>query len=641
MASNSRESMIPPKTLLVSWLARLYTHKLTTTTGGNLSLIDDDGDMYITPSGGDKAFVPPEDVAVLRCEKHQVQAQQSCRNQHHHGEEHGVVAQKCNNNNDENKGDWFMGINETDFEGSRKPSIEWPLHTAVYKVRPGCRAVLHAHSMSLVAFSLADQRKFASSTSQVRHQGSHNNGSHESDDEYDVRTPDTRCLLSAYQSCGRVIFAPYAMPGSMELANVCATTLQKYPHATCLILQNHGVLTIGCTLQEAYDRFVSLECLARSIVNAVPLGVLPRPLSDDILRAVNSSPSKTTPLSMPITSGNDNINGISCYGEKKTEAEDKDEHNKIFPRPIPQCASTGCCSCQSRIVTELEKQVRTDICKFVHRAYSQNLVTSSSGSFSVKLIKAKHFDDGKNGEMSSYDKLSADDELSFLITPTKVDRKNLEPSDICFVSKNKCCRHDEKCDVVASSKTSSPPSSHKRRRIRRHKRRRIDVSCNLRYHPIHHPHSPEHVCPSRAAPIHATIYAEHPEITCIMVVQPPFATSFCVTGEPFDASGIPEALIVLHDVKKVPFESILVDQGKEVSRILDPKKGVNTILITGYGLLTVGTGGMKSCLLKTFVQLECCENMCGVYLTAKSRGHPHLLTPAQVRDINNTFYQGH
>ena len=54
MSSNNHEGIAPPRELLVSWLARLYQHRLTTTTGGNLSLVDDDGTMYITPSGGDK-----------------------------------------------------------------------------------------------------------------------------------------------------------------------------------------------------------------------------------------------------------------------------------------------------------------------------------------------------------------------------------------------------------------------------------------------------------------------------------------------------------------------------------------------------------------------------------------------------------
>ncbi len=112
MTTDINEKFLPPREKLVSWLARLYKHRLTTTTGGNLSLIDDDGILYITPSGGDKALVPPSDVAICK-----------------------------------------PGSNI--FEGVKQPSMEWQLHTSAYTVRKDIRACLHAHSVALIAFSLA------------------------------------------------------------------------------------------------------------------------------------------------------------------------------------------------------------------------------------------------------------------------------------------------------------------------------------------------------------------------------------------------------------------------------------------------------------------------------------------------------
>ena len=112
MSSTVQERFMPPRERLVFWLQRLYKHRLTTTTGGNLSLIDDDGILYITPSGGDKALVPPSNVATCK-------------------------------------------PGSEIFEGIRAPSMEWKLHTLAYSVRPDCKALLHAHSMALIAFSLA------------------------------------------------------------------------------------------------------------------------------------------------------------------------------------------------------------------------------------------------------------------------------------------------------------------------------------------------------------------------------------------------------------------------------------------------------------------------------------------------------
>lgn len=112
MTTDINETYLPPKQRLVAWMSRLYKHGLTTTTGGNLSFIDDDGVMYITPSGGDKGEVSPKNVSFCR-------------------------------------------PGSSVFEGVKRPSMEWQLHEAAYSARPNCRAVLHAHSVALIAFSLA------------------------------------------------------------------------------------------------------------------------------------------------------------------------------------------------------------------------------------------------------------------------------------------------------------------------------------------------------------------------------------------------------------------------------------------------------------------------------------------------------
>ena len=143
MTTPFSESLKPPKERLVSWLARLYHHRLTTTTGGNLSFLDDDGVLYITPSGGDKAIVPPEKVSV--CKPTRTPA--------------AVITLDGDN-------EYEYEYKYESFEGPAAPSMEWRIHTGAYMARSGCkaagegrggecRAVLHAHSMALIAFSLA------------------------------------------------------------------------------------------------------------------------------------------------------------------------------------------------------------------------------------------------------------------------------------------------------------------------------------------------------------------------------------------------------------------------------------------------------------------------------------------------------
>jgi L-fuculose-phosphate aldolase len=103
--------LLHPADQLVRMMDRIYQNGMTTTSGGNLSVLDDDGDIWITPSGVDKGTLTRNDMCRVTPD--------------------GTVF------------------------GLHKPSVELPFHAAVYQRRPGLRAVLHAHPPALVAFSLA------------------------------------------------------------------------------------------------------------------------------------------------------------------------------------------------------------------------------------------------------------------------------------------------------------------------------------------------------------------------------------------------------------------------------------------------------------------------------------------------------
>jgi len=102
-------NMTPPEKIAY-FMTRLYDNKLTTTSGGNLSIMDDDGVMWISPSGVDKAHLTAEDIMWVTPD--------------------GVV------------------------HGKHRPSTEYPFHLAILRSRPDLRAVLHAHPAALVAYSL-------------------------------------------------------------------------------------------------------------------------------------------------------------------------------------------------------------------------------------------------------------------------------------------------------------------------------------------------------------------------------------------------------------------------------------------------------------------------------------------------------
>lgn len=516
MESEINETYLPPKERLVAWLARLYRHRLTTTTGGNLSFLDDDGVMYITPSGGDKAEILPSNVA-------------SCK----------------------------PGSNI--FEGMKAPSMEWQLHKCAYEVRPDCRAVLHAHSMALIAFSLGVQDSIKSHCVQsYSHcvQSCH------------PAVPDTRCLFSAWMTCGQVGFCPYFPPGSEKLAAACAKMLSQ---RECVVLQNHGVVTIGSSLQEAFDRFVTLENLAQSIINALPLGK-PHPLNERILEI-----------------------------KKQINTQ-----YQIYLRSVPRCTNVKSC-CLFHTITGCEKEARFELCRFVQRAYEHNIFTSSSGSISIRS--------------SSLTGAKQSGEVSFVITPTNVDRQNINPSNVCFISNLKCKKQNE-----TNHQTRQGTSS----QVEQKSDSNVTFSKRVHYHP-----NQRHVEPSHSSEIHERIYSMHPEVNSIVIAQPPYVTSFCITGKELNADGIPESHLILGNVKTLPFVC-LEDGGLALSRALDLSKGVATVIINGFGIVSVAATSLKA-----YVQVEVCESICGVMLTAMRRGTPALLTNEQVKEIDVIFKEGH
>lgn len=102
-----------PADQLVMFMQRIYDKGMTTTSGGNLSIIDDDGNIWITPAGVDKGTLTRQDIVCVKPD--------------------GTTV------------------------GPHRPSSEFPFHAAVYKMRPDLRAVLHAHPPALVAFSIVRQ----------------------------------------------------------------------------------------------------------------------------------------------------------------------------------------------------------------------------------------------------------------------------------------------------------------------------------------------------------------------------------------------------------------------------------------------------------------------------------------------------
>lgn len=106
-------SFLHPRDEILALMQRIYGYRMTTTSGGNLSLREDNGDVWITPARVDKGGLTRSDIVCVHPD--------------------GSV------------------------EGPRRPSSELPFHLEIYRRRPDIRGIVHAHPVALVAFSLAHQ----------------------------------------------------------------------------------------------------------------------------------------------------------------------------------------------------------------------------------------------------------------------------------------------------------------------------------------------------------------------------------------------------------------------------------------------------------------------------------------------------
>ena len=251
-------NFLHPRDEIIEIINRIYQNGMTTTSGGNLSILDEDGSIWITPKGVDKGSLIPKDIVRV--------------------------------------------LPNGSSDGIHEPSSEFPFHLAIYKARSDIKAIVHAHPPALVSFAIT--RKI----------------------------PDTRIVPKASEICGKVGYAKYALPGSDKLGEVIAEIF-KQNHDT-VIMENHGIVTVGNSLMHAFQKLETLDFCARLTLKANILGNV-RVLSNEDLE----------------------------LSRKEFTLEEFEPGNH----------------------SSLEKEIRKNIISLIHRSYSQNLVTSMEGTFSARV----------------------------------------------------------------------------------------------------------------------------------------------------------------------------------------------------------------------------------------------------------------
>lgn len=166
---------------------RLYIYRLTTTSGGNISLRLSEDLFCITPSQIDKANLTGDLVAVVN----------------------------------------MQGENLTPH---LRLSMESEMHRRALVARKDVSAVVHAHPV------------YASAFTAMR------------------RQVNTKLLAESWYLLGEPAFAPYERMGTHGLARVVSEALA---HTNVVLMENHGVLTVGKSLIDAFDLIEVLENSAK------------------------------------------------------------------------------------------------------------------------------------------------------------------------------------------------------------------------------------------------------------------------------------------------------------------------------------------------------------------------------------------
>jgi len=126
-------------------------------------------------------------------------------------------------------------------EGERKPSIETPLHCAVYRRRKDVFGVSHTHSVFATAWAACNEG-------------------------IPVVVAELAALIGGPVEC-----ALYKPMGSLELAETAAIRLND---RNAILLANHGVLAVGHNIDTAYANSVVVEEGAKIAYYARQIGVM-------------------------------------------------------------------------------------------------------------------------------------------------------------------------------------------------------------------------------------------------------------------------------------------------------------------------------------------------------------------------------
>lgn len=128
-------------------------------------------------------------------------------------------------------------------QAAARPSSDIAIHRAIYAARPDALAAVHAHLPASMALTLAGE------------------------------IPDPAALPETALLLPRLPYIPFATPGSAELATQVAAALSdgEQPLPGAVLLERHGAVAVGASVDQAVDRLELVEVLCRTWRDALLL----------------------------------------------------------------------------------------------------------------------------------------------------------------------------------------------------------------------------------------------------------------------------------------------------------------------------------------------------------------------------------
>jgi L-ribulose-5-phosphate 4-epimerase len=116
-------------------------------------------------------------------------------------------------------------------QGKLSVSVETPMHTTIYRTRDDVQGIVHSHAPTATAFGVAG-----------------------------IEVIPTLVEMFSFIPNG-VPIAPFEFPGTRELAEVVQKKIKDFD---AVILENHGIVTVGPTVEDACSLNILVEDCAKT-----------------------------------------------------------------------------------------------------------------------------------------------------------------------------------------------------------------------------------------------------------------------------------------------------------------------------------------------------------------------------------------